>query len=299
MQQFSPTESALEGFRLAREHPLLVAILAVFSFATTLILYWVLIKTIGPQVTAFMNSVMAGMGDPGRPPSAEEQALVQQIVLATPKIDSIVIPVFLLFQAVQSAAIMRVVLRRQRPAGYLGAGGDELRSLAVIAAKALGFAMVWTLALLLVGSTGPIGAVIGMLLVPALLCASIYVSVRLSLAVPQSIAERRIAIVDSWRLTQGLFWPTLGCYLLAAILWLAVNIFGGIIIGYGMQAIAAASGMAPPGAVPDMTTPAAYFTPVRLIGMAVTSVISGLSVLILYAPAAMIYRQLKGEADIF
>src|SRR4051812_2855364 len=115
MNSFSPTEAALEGFRLARENPLAVAIWALLQFAVSLISTVLLIQAAGPQLAAMMQMATAAGAavtpDQQVARSQEMLNMFSQFGLKILPIYPVLIPLTVILRATQSAAVMRVILR--------------------------------------------------------------------------------------------------------------------------------------------------------------------------------------------
>jgi hypothetical protein len=208
------------------------------------------------------------------------------------------------------AAIARSVLRPGESAfGYLRLGMDEVRVLVVSLVLFLVFMVVGVFASVL------IGAVIGMtaaaempalwLLVVLLVLAAIalftWLSVRLSLAIPITMAEQRIAIFDSFGFTKGRFWPLLGMALLAWVLSMVVGLLGSLVamplqlLAGGLDGLAQLDGESLPAILQ-----AAW--PAITIWIVINAVMSALQVAVIYAPFSAAYRDIKGgnpSAEVF
>src|SRR5690606_32882261 len=118
----------------------------------------------------------------------------------------------------------------------------------------------------------------------------------LSLALPITVAERRIAIFDSWRLTRGHFWGLLGMAILAFILTVVVQFLGWAVfmpvfflMGGGLAELAS-----PGFESADMGQFIAALGPIAIVGAIFLALLSALQMAIMYAPFAAAYRALKG-----
>ena len=82
-------------------------------------------------------------------------------------------------------------------------------------------------------------ALIPLVLGVVILLALIYFSVRLAPAAAASIARRRFAFFDAWKVSKGRFWALLGAFLLLFIMYLvlcvAVGVAGGVFMGATMM----------------------------------------------------------------
>lgn len=294
---FSASDAAFEGFRVMRRSPLAVVAWGLFYLLMTV----AVLALAGAPMANFME--MAS-GLEGVDPSPEEAARLGMAYLG---MISLILPVSLVFGAVLYAAVNRAVVRpEEKKFGYLRLGGDELRVLVVyfvlsvlMMLLALVLAIVIGLVVgILTGSNAKGAAVLAALLGGLVaLGLFIWIGVRLSLAVPITVAERRIAIFDSWTLTEGRFWRLLGmgllafilativCTLLLGAIGVLIMILGGLsqlqgadLNGANMSEILAALG------------PAAI---AWIVGSALTS---ALQLAIVYAPFARAYLDLKGAA---
>jgi len=301
MSEFAPTDSALEGFRLAREHPSAIGIWAVISLVLSLITYALLLSAAGPQVAALMDIVTKAQTTPGAPrPDPEAMAaLVNAMGTAMLPVYPAMLGVSLVANAVLSGANMRMVLRPEdRSPGYLRFGGDELRILAVMIVKLIiffGLTIIGSLVMgLSAGLLGVAGVLLALLLFFALIAVAVVIAVRLSLATPQTFAERRIMIFQSWGLTAGKFGPLLGCYLLTLVLIIVVAIVGSLATGAITLIIGMIAGSAPKVDFSSMQT---FFTPLQVVNLVIGSVIGALTLAIKGSPPAVIYQRLTGGGN--
>ena len=141
------------------------------------------------------------------------------------------------------------------------------------------------------GLVGLLMVVAGLLFVALI----IWVVVRLSLALPITVAERRIAIFDSWKLTKGHFWGLLGMAILAWVLCLVVQILLSIVlmpilfaVSGGFENLAAIETMQPMEILQTMA-------PMAITILVFAAIVSALQLAIMYAPFASAYMGLTGR----
>ena len=301
---FSATEAAFEGFRLVRRNPLaLVAWTLLYAVLTLATIFFM-----GPVLGRLEDwSARAEALDSATEPSlqqvwpliAEFGAIMGQMAW--------LVPVSLVVSAMLSAAVARGVLKPSGGAfGYLRLGMDEVRVLVVSFVLGLlmtiggmvAFVAVGVTAGLIAASGGEaataIAAFIGFLLVIGLF---IWLYVRLSLAIPITVAESRFAFFDSFRVTRGRFWPLFGMAVLAVVMVMLVQLLSNIVamplaLMSGIQSWSFGDNQDPEvmRAAFDVTNP-------WVIAHAfVEAIVAALTVGVLYAPFAAAYRDIKGVA---
>jgi len=285
------TDCAFEGFRLTRRAPkaLLAWALAYGVFFT---LFFLLAA---PHLVTVMSLVTALEGNSN--PSIEE---IQPLMQAYGAMFAWGMPLAILFGAVLNTAIARSVIRPDdKQFGYLRVGKAELRVLAVnlIVAVITGLAAMVVFAVVSViaaiAITVPALWLVVVLLSLAGLALIIWLTVRLSLAVPITFAERRIAVKESFAMTRGVFWPMLGMAIIAWIMALLVALLGSavaaplsLLVG-GMDRLA---GLENAG-VTQMLRVAG---PALAVSLVVNAVLSAAQIAIMYAPFSAAYLHLKG-----
>jgi hypothetical protein len=294
MARFSATDAAFSGFRVVREHPKAVAVWAVALLALQLLTSLALV---GPTGQALMQMQAAG-------PSRDPVQIMAQFHQMAPTYGLLVL-ITLVFNAVAYATMDRAVLRPEDDRlGYLRLGADELRQLGLtLLLGLLGIGLYILLALFIivalivvgvaVHTAPPVAAsAVSAIVVVGLVCVFLFVVVRLSLASALTFATGRINVFGSWALTRGQFWPILGTYLLAVILTAVVMLLGYILI-FAVVAVAG-GGLGAIGALtrPDFSSWAAYLSPLRLVYLLATTLISALALPLTLAPQAAIYRGL-------
>lgn len=301
MKGISVSDAALTGFRV---RPKVVAIWAALYIVVQLLVALCMVNMGGEALTEYMALSQSRRSDP-----ATVVALYSRILPTYGVILLIMVP----FYTVTMTAAYRVVLRPQEARfGYLRLGADEARQFVVtLVLGILLFVAYMLAATVTVVVTAGVGAGLAAAGIPAALATMISVliaiplflalwapfAVRLSLAGPQTLAEGRIRLFDSWRLTKGHFWNMLGVYVIATVLAMIITLLGFVIafgaaaaLGGGMQGLQSII-------APDMSSAGAYFSPLMIIYLIVMSVISAMSLAITLTPPAAIYRDIAGPSS--
>lgn len=294
---FSATEAAFEGFRVVRRNPMALIFWALF-YAVFMVAIFAMM---GPNLISFVTATEQ-LEQSGVTPSMEDFApLFQMMGLFF----VVLLPLSLIASAMIYAAVSRAVLRPGESAfGYLRLGMDEVRVLVV------SVVLFFVFMALMVVASGIIGAVIGMtvaaempalwllvvLLILAAIGACIWLAVRLSLAIPITMAERRIAIFDSFGFTKGRFWPLLGMALLAWVMSVVVGLLGSL-VAMPLQ-FATGGGMMALEGLEDESLQVILQSAWSAIAawILINAVMSALQVAVVYAPFSAAYRDMKGGA---
>jgi hypothetical protein len=295
---FSATDAVFEGFRVVRRQPLALVFWALFYAAIMAAAF----AMIGPSLIGFVTATEQ-LEQSGATPTMEDFAPLFQMMGL---LFAVLLPASLIASAMMHAAIARSVLRPGESAfGYLRLGMDEVRVLVVSVVLFLVFMVLMAV------SSGLIGVAVGMtvaaeapalwLLVVLLVLATIalfaWLSVRLSLAVPITMAERRIAIFDSFGFTKGRFWPLLGMALLAWVLSMVVGLLGSL-VAMPLE-LATGGGIKALEGLEDESLQVILQSAWPAIGawILINAVMSALQVAVVYAPFAAAYRDIKGVAS--
>jgi hypothetical protein len=291
MKEFSATDAAFEGFRVARERPKAIAAWAGIAVAMGLA-QWVLVATVGGQaLNEFLQANEAGVTDPNR---------VLALYADLAPFLAAAVPLTIIFNAVISAAAYRVVLEPQTGGTGLRFGAQELRQMALIVIVGCVLFLINLGVLFVIGIVvgtamqvnSAMGAALGSVAFLAWFVGFTYMVLRLSLAGPQTFAERHIRPFASWGLTRGHVWRMAGAYLLAVAFAMIVLLLGMVILS-GLVAVAGGS---PTELMKPVSGLAGYFTPVRIVYLVGWSFIATLIRAILLCPAAVIYRQIHDPA---
>jgi len=289
---FSATEAAFEGFRLVRKHPMAV----VFWTALYLVSFAAFFGLFGSSLATLFATTETLKGT--RPTPADLEGLSQTYL----SLFSLVAPVGLLVGAVLNAAVARAVVRPEDKAfGYLRLSVDELRVLAVTVVMAIvigvGTLVLFAVVGMCAGLAGAVNAglgwLVGIVLGLGAVVALIWVTVRLSLAVPITVAERRISLFDSFALTKGHGLNLLGMGVIAFIMSVLVGLLAGVValpvtmMTGDLNQLAAMEGASTLDILRSAGPAIAAF-------VVVNSVVSALQLAVLYAPFSAAYLGLKG-----
>ena len=282
MDRFSPSDAALEGFRLTRERPLTILAWTGYYFVGLTILFFAMFAVLGPSFRDMLER-----GD------ASEVDAMSAILAKSPQLGPILI-LAVFFNAIMVSGVFRLVLRPQEKGwAWLRVGADELRLTIVVMFLPLFLAAaVAFIDFAVIMVTNMTGAARYAPVIFAVLALSItmWIGVRLSLAAPATFVRRKIAIADSWRLTRGHFWSLLGMIVLAIIFWIMVLLLI-VVIGYAVVRMA--------GGVEAMEN-LASLTPATVFALVFTYFVQilllpVLQIVMIGGPLAIAYRQLAEE----
>lgn len=300
MAEFSATDAAIEGFRLAGRKPGAVAIWSIAQLLFALVGGALMVLLVGADANAVMGpDSAASWDDPSKAMTMAAGAL---------RVGAVSWLLVLPWKAFMMCAVYRAVLQPQESRfGYLRAGADELRMLLLVLIYiALSFVVLVSLvfvALILAGiisglsggRTAEAGAVVLVLLaVLAALAVFSWVAVRLSFAGPLTFTQRKLNLFGSWRLTRGHFWGLSGTYLISAVLFFIFGLVGfslALVIGHFLTG----EGIVPlfqAAKQPDFSSLQSYFTTPRLVMTVLQVFYGGLAMAVLTAPPAAAFRML-------
>jgi hypothetical protein len=298
----SPSDAALEGFRILRRRPEILIIWAglfLLVSAAALALVW---SALSPDLGSLLSAIQARVTPTGLQPVAQKVRDAQLLLT----------PLTAALQAVLGTAVLRAVIRPDsRNIGYLGFGGDEFRVFLVQTVYGLVMAtamIAWVLFVVTFTAIGiaaaglnsaEIGkAVLGAVLVCVLIGGGggLYLAIRLSLAAPMTLAAREFRFFESWGQTKGWMGRLAMTYLLAFFLYLVTSLtllVVGIVLG-GVVFLASGGGtvLAEQGIGLELVKVA---WPALLIGWVPVSLASVMTTVVLQAPAARIYMSIAQD----
>lgn len=297
--RFSATEAAFEGFRLVRRNPVALV-------------FWTLaylVLSVGSMLAMILHrdQIVEGMRtletlSASGASSMEDISTMMDAYAQMTSYSFLVLPLSILISAMLSAAVARGVLTPDdKRFGYMRLGMDELRVFVVTVVLAILTALIAGMAFGVVMMIGSVGAVTGQawLFLVAVLAALatfalvIWLAVRWSLAVPITVAEKKFAFFDSFRLTKGRFWPLLGMAIVAGVLSLVMWALSMIVVlPLGMMSGMSTMGMGgtDSAAVVERLTLA---NPLIFLNALANAIVYALMVAIVYAPFSAAYRDLK------
>ena len=297
---FSASDAAFEGFRLVRRKPVALIAWALLYAVLSLASVFAMSNAIGLMVEW---GERAEALESAEPTQAEVMAVFQGFGEVMRSL-AWLLPVSLIVGAMLMAAVARAVLRPEmKRFGYMRLGMDEVRVFVVSLVLCILLFGAWLALALLVGLLAGVAGATGaswMWLVVVLgglagLAAIVWLAVRLSLAVPITVAENRFAIFDSFALTKGRFWPLLGMAVIAFVMVLVISLLAMVVtlplnLMTGLESWSFGSNADPEvmAAALDVTNPWV------IVNALDEAVVYALTVGVMYAPFAAAYRDIKG-----
>ncbi|HEY0599599.1 hypothetical protein [Brevundimonas sp.] len=299
---FSASDAAFEGFRLVRRKPMALVAWTLLYAVLSLASLFAMSSAIEPLMA--WAERMEALDSGTATPSAEEVLAAFQGLGEVMLSLAWLIPVSLIVGAMLMAAVARAVLNpRAGGFGYLRLGMDELRVFVVTLVLAILMFCAWVAVGALVGVLAGIAGATGanwLWLVVILgglagVGAVIWLAIRLSLAVPITVAENRFAFFDSFGVTKGRFWPLFGMAVITIVMVLVVQFLLGIVtmplaLMTGQQMWTFGAGQDPEA----LRTALDVTNPWVIASALAEAVVYALTVGVMYAPFAAAYRDIKG-----
>ncbi|MFN4178545.1 hypothetical protein [Phenylobacterium sp.] len=296
MAGFSATDAALEGFRIARERPRKLLAASIFMFLVSVL--QVVIEVNMPDEARAALAALGGQETLEAGPFFEALTILSPLLFFS-----------LLVQCMMAAAIYRVLLRGQTGSIRLfRIGPVEFRLMALaliyVVLFALFMAAITLVGMILVMLVSGLGEGVAMFVgTLAWLCAvglTVFVGVRLSLAPVITFDREKLALFDSWTVTRGQFWRLAGAYVLTLSLIVVVALVAILVFlpAAGIAVMVSGGSLADVWqtfALPEEQTLSAYFQPIRVAYMLVSSVFSAFWYAVIAAPGAYAYRALTSQ----
>ncbi len=278
MTQFSPSEAALEGFRLARNHPGTLLAWSAVYFGGLLLIFLVMTATLGPEFIAvarkggFLNNDLDDIS-----------ALLAQSL-----------PAFLLvlvmsagLWSIITAGVLRLVQRPEEHGfAHLRLGRDEVRlTLANLICVAI-YVGTAIIGIVLAGALKQSGVVALWVGGSVGVAVAVWLGVRLSLLLPSVYATGRISLPEAWQKTRGQFWNLLGMMFMAVvfyvIIWVVFFVISLILVGLSGGA----------QAMQDITHVTVLTALTAIISLVMQFLLQVLQIVMIYAPSAVAYREI-------
>ena len=283
MSRFSPSDAALEGFRLTRERPGSMFAWSFVFFGGLMLITLTMMATLGPQFIAAVKK--GGMS------SDDVEAVSGLLYQSGPAFILLLLMTVLLFSVI-TGGVLRLVLRPEEHGfAHLRLGRDELR-LAAVNLVFVGFYVVSLMAGVVVSQVFSQSGRGPALLASALIVGlpASWVGVRLCLVMPMTFDQRRISFAAAWAMSRGQSWSLLGMIVLAVVFYVMVWLLF-FIIGFALVELSGGE-----QAMRDITklTP---LTAIAAIGSLVMQfLLQILQVVMIYGPFALAYRQIRDAA---
>jgi hypothetical protein len=283
MTRFSPSDAALEGFRLTRERPGTILAWCAVYLAGLFVIALAMTATLGPKfVELARKGELVTAQDP--------EALANLLGGSWPAFIVVLLMTVLLISVIMGG-IYRLVMRPEEHGfAHLRIGRDELRLAAVNLVLVLVGAAFLLLGLIVSQVAAQGGGLVAILADVALICLTVWIGVRLSLVTPMTFDSGRIAFREAWALTRRRFWPLFGMIVLAVIFYIIVWVLMSV-ISLGVVAISGGE-----QALKDV----AKLTPLTGLAAVATLVLQLLlqilQIVMIYGPFAVAYQQVaKGD----
>jgi len=282
MAGFSPSDAALEGFRLIRRRPGTLLAWSGIYFASVLVIGVAMMVSMGPRFIDMLKKGQLVSNDP--------EAFAVLLEQSWPAFVVVLLMTVLLMSVIMGGIFRLVLGRDERGLAHLRLGPDELRMSAVnLGLVGIGMAFL-VFGLLTTRLAATQGGLLGFLVGAAVLFLTIWVGVRLSLVTPMTFDTGRVAFRSAWRLTRGRFWPLLGMIVLAVIFYVMVWILAAIVT---LVVVAIAGGEQ---AIQDVSALSIVAGIAALVTIVMQALLQVLQIVMIYGPFAVAYRQISGDA---
>jgi hypothetical protein len=285
MSRFSPSDAALEGFRLTRAHPGTILAWCFIYLGGLFLISIAMIATLGPKFIemARKGQLITAQQDPAQ--------LAETLSGSWPALIVVVIMTLLLMSMIMGG-IFRLVLRpAEHGFAHLRLGKDELRLAVVNLALVVIGVFFLAVGVLLTSFAARAGGLAGALVSLVFVAFTIWIGVRLALLTPMAFDHGKIEFRAAWALSRDHFWPLAGMIVMAVIFYLIVW----VLMSVGSFALVELSGGQQ--AMKDVS----LLTPLTALAAALSLVMQMLlqilQIMMIYGPFAVAYRQITAEAE--
>ncbi|HKP78362.1 MAG TPA: hypothetical protein VJU34_04480 [Phenylobacterium sp.] len=282
MTRFSPSDAAMEGFRLTKEHPGVMLAWSAVYFGGILLIAMVMMASLGPQFISMIQK--------GQLSSPDDLDNVAGMLAQSWPAFLIVLLMTALLMSIITGGVMRLVLRPgEHGFAHLRISRTELKLTAAnllcigIGALSMIVGLVFTTGAAQMGSVG------ASLAVGLFLAFVIWIGVRLSLLLPTVFETGQVSLRLAWNRTKGHFWQLFGMIVLAVIFYVIVWILFSIISFAVVELSGGEAAIQDIGRLTPLTAIAAMITLVMQLLLQV------LQIVMIYAPFAVAYRELVLE----
>lgn len=222
MAEFSPSDAALEGFRVIRRHWRVIAGWGLFN-----LLAWIAMIMVA-AIVLLVFVFATGQSDSSAAMSGVVGAVVYALGLT-------------LIAAVLSCGVFRLMLRPEEPAFlHLRLGPDEFRNMTLGVLMIAGIALLAGVAVLAGKTLRPLGGGLPVLAALVTLGLGVWLLLRVYIAFPWTFDAHRLVVAPAWQATRGSGWSLLGMWLLnisavavvALVVWLGLFAATGLLSGF-------------------------------------------------------------------
>lgn len=281
---FSPSDAALEGFRLARNHPGTMLAWSAVYFGGLLLIFLVMTATLGPEFIAitrkggFLNEDL----------DSTSSLLAQSL----PALFLVLVLSAALWSVI-TAGVLRLVLRpNEHGFAHLRLGKDELRlTFANLLCIAI-YVITGIVGVVMAGALRQSGAVtlwVGGLLGVAF---AVWVGVRLSLLLPNVFMTGRVSLADAWQKTRGQFWNLCGMITMAVVFYVIIWV---VFAAVSFILVTVSGGGE---AMQDITQLTVLTAVTAIIGLVMQFLLQVLQIVMIYAPSAVAYREIHQPDEV-
>ena len=279
MSVFSPSDAAMEGFRLTKERPGMMLAWSAVYLGGILLIALAMMATLGPQFIALARKGQLG--------SSDFEAVAGLLAKSWPAF-LLVLGMTALLMSIITGGVLRLVLRPEMHGfAHLRVGKDELRLTAANLICVAFYVMSLIVGVVITTAAQQSGPIAGAIVAVAVICFALWVGVRLSLLLPSVFDTGRISFPEAWNRTRGHFWSLLGMIVLAVVFYVMVWALLSVISFAVVELSGGNQAMRDIGALTPITAIAAVVTLILQLLLQI------LQIVMIYAPFAVAYRQIR------